>query len=162
MKTFKCIKTVQAEKMDYHTAGKKGLIRDYDPDVDNMSGYHVVYEDGYESWSPATTFGDGYVAIDDETETTNLTFGEAVEKLKKGHMVAREGWNEKGMFLYLVPGSKFKVSRKPLLGIYPEGTEIEYQPHIDMKTAQGTVVPWLVSQSDILAEDWVVVGKIEN
>ena len=88
---------------------------------------------------------------------TRFTFGEAVELLKLGYKVARIGWNGKNMFLFLVPGSTFKVSRPPLLGIYPEGTEVSYQPHIDMKTAQGTVVPWLASQSDVLAEDWVIV-----
>ena len=66
----------------------------------------------------------------------------------------RAGWNGKGMFLFLVPGSTFKVSRAPLLGIYPEGTEIKYHSHVDMKTAQGDVVPWLCSQTDMLAEDW--------
>ena len=45
-----------------------------------------------------------------------------------------------------------------LLGIYPEGTEIDYCPHIDMKTADGKVVPWLASQTDVLAEDWVIVA----
>ena len=45
----------------------------------------------------------------------------------------------------------------PLLGIYQEGTTIEYRPHIDMKTADGTVVPWVASQSDILADDWYFV-----
>lgn len=84
-------------------------------------------------------------------------FGWALEQLKDGHRVAREGWNGKNMFLFLVPGSTFKVNRPPLLGIYPEGTEINYQPHVDMKTAQGTVVPWLASQGDILATDWEVV-----
>jgi len=88
-----------------------------------------------------------------------FSFGVAIELLKLGYRVARKGWNGKAMFLFLVPGSKFKVSRPPLLGIYPEGTEITYQPHIDMKTAQDTVVPWLASQSDVLAEDWVVVGE---
>lgn len=83
-----------------------------------------------------------------------MNFGEAIEALKAGKRVARAGWNGKNMFLFLVPGSRFKVSRPPLLGIYPEGTEIDYHPHIDMKTAQGYVVPWLASQADILAEDW--------
>ena len=86
-----------------------------------------------------------------------MNFGQAVEALKNGSKVERSGWNGKGMFLFLVPGSTFKVNRAPLLGIYPEGTEINYQPHIDMKTAQDTVVPWLASQSDVLAEDWQVV-----
>ncbi len=87
---------------------------------------------------------------------SKINFGEALAALKNGGMVFREGWNGKGMFLFLVPGSTFTVSRPPLLGIYPEGTVINYQPHIDMRTAQGTIVPWLASQSDILAEDWMV------
>jgi hypothetical protein len=86
-----------------------------------------------------------------------MNFGQAVEALKSGKKVERQGWNGKGMFLFLVPGSTFKVNRAPLMGIYPEGTEINYQAHIDMKTAQDTVVPWLASQSDVLAEDWQVV-----
>lgn len=86
-----------------------------------------------------------------------MDFGNAVRELKAGNKVARAGWNGKGMFLFLVPGSVFKVNRPPLLGIYPEGTEIRYCSHIDMKTADGSVVPWLASQSDVLSEDWVLV-----
>lgn len=86
-----------------------------------------------------------------------MDFGDAVKALKMGFKVAREGWNGKDMFLFLVPGSTFQVSRPPLLGIYPEGTEINYLPHVDMKTADGKVVPWLASQTDILATDWGIV-----
>ncbi|ODT88150.1 MAG: hypothetical protein ABS78_09460 [Phenylobacterium sp. SCN 70-31] len=85
-----------------------------------------------------------------------MDFGMALAALKAGAMVARAGWNGKGMFLFLVPGSRFRVNRAPLLGIYDEGTEIEYHAHIDMKTAQGYVVPWLASQADLLAEDWIL------
>lgn len=84
-------------------------------------------------------------------------FGWAIKQMRNGDKVRRSGWNGKGMFLFLVPGSTFKVNRAPLLGIYPEGTEINYQPHIDMKTAQNTIVPWLASQSDMLATDWEIV-----
>lgn len=87
-----------------------------------------------------------------------MNFGQALEVLKQGHKVARQGWNSKNMFLFLVPGSTFKVNRAPLLGIYPEGTEVNYCPHIDMKTADNKVVPWLASQTDVLAEDWVLVN----
>ena len=87
-----------------------------------------------------------------------MDFGGALNALKAGHKVAREGWNGRGMFLFLVPGSQFQVNRPPLLGIYPEGTVINYHAHIDMKTAQDTVVPWLASQTDVLAEDWVFVN----
>ena len=91
---------------------------------------------------------------------TALTFGQAIEALKQGKKVARAGWNGKGMFLFLVPGSTFKVNRAPLLGIYPEGTEVNYCSHIDMKTADDKVVPWLASQTDALAEDWDIVENL--
>lgn len=86
-----------------------------------------------------------------------MNFSEALDNLKVGGRVARAGWNGKGMFLFLVPGSRFEVNRPPLLGIYPEGTMIDYHAHIDMKTAQGYVVPWLASQADLLADDWELV-----
>ena len=86
-----------------------------------------------------------------------MTFSFALTFIKDGGNVAREGWNGKGMFIFLVQGSTFKVNRAPLLGIYPEGTEINYRSHIDMKTADGSIVPWVASQTDILAEDWVTV-----
>ncbi len=91
-----------------------------------------------------------------------MNFGDALAALKEGKRVARHGWNGKGMFLFLVPGSQFQVNRPPLLGIYPEGTTINYHAHIDMKTAQDTVVPWLASQTDVLAEDWAVVEETTN
>lgn len=87
-----------------------------------------------------------------------MNFGEALQELKAKKLVARRGWNGKGMFLFLVPGSSFMVDRTPLLGIYPLGYVVNYLPHIDMKTADGSVVPWLASQTDLLAEDWLVVG----
>lgn len=86
-----------------------------------------------------------------------MDFGQAIDALKEGQRVAREGWNGKGMFLFLVNGSTFTVNRPPLLGIYEEGTVIDYRSHIDMKTADGSVVPWVCSQSDALAEDWTIV-----
>ena len=84
-----------------------------------------------------------------------MNFGQAIEVLKTGNKVTRVGWNGKEMFLFLVQGSQFKVNRPPLLGIYLEGTEINYRPHIDMKTVNGEIVPWVASQSDLLEEDWM-------
>lgn len=83
-----------------------------------------------------------------------MDFSDALKLIKQGKRVTRKGWNGKDMFLFFVPGSRFAVNRPPLLGIYPEGTVIDYHAHIDMKTAQGYVVPWLASQSDLLGEDW--------
>lgn len=86
-----------------------------------------------------------------------MNFGEALERLKAGEKVARRGWNGKGMFLFLITASTIKVSKTPLNTIYPDGTEVEHLPFIDMKTADNKIVPWLASQTDVLAEDWDVV-----
>jgi len=96
-----------------------------------------------------------------------MNFGKALKALKSGDRVARVGWNGKGIFIFLVPGSTFKVNRPPLLGIHDEGTEIEYHAHIDIDTtglvstnpaAPRCVVPWFASQTDLLSEDWEVLS----
>lgn len=133
------------------------------PDDENGddAGFLVEYLDGgqantqqyagYVSWSPKDVFERAY------KPATGMDFGGAVAAIKAGAKVAREGWNGKGMFLFLVPGSTFQVNRAPLMGIYPEGTTINYRPHIDMRTANGEIVPWVASQSDVLENDWVLV-----
>lgn len=74
--------------------------------------------------------------------TGGLTFGDALSLLKRGTKVARAGWNGKGMWLELqVPDANSKMTL----------------PYIYMKTADDKVVPWLASQTDMLAEDWGVV-----
>lgn len=84
-----------------------------------------------------------------------MDFSDALKLIKAGKRVQRNGWNGKNMFIFLVPGSVFKVSRDPLLSILGEGTEVTYHGHVDMRTANGQIVPWLCSQTDMLAEDWV-------
>ena len=154
-------KTINAKPMSrqaYNNLRGWVVPADEDPADD---GYLVEYIDGgqanhpdfdgYISWSPKDVFERAYRRSD------GLTFGDALELLKAGKKVARAGWNGKGMFLFLVPGSNFKVNRPPLLGIYPEGTEINYRPHIDLKGADGSISTWAPSGSDALAEDWAVV-----
>jgi hypothetical protein len=75
-----------------------------------------------------------------------MNFGEALELLNEGRRVARSGWNGKGMWLELVFGATFG----PGAGQAP----IRLEPFIVMKTAQETFVPWLASQTDVLAADW--------
>lgn len=86
-----------------------------------------------------------------------MNFGMAIESLKAGNRVSRAGWNGKGMFLILVPGSiglTVEEGRPFAKAGVPVGTKFNYLPHIDMFTAQGDFVPWLASQTDMLAEDW--------
>ena len=123
------------------------LVEYLDGGKPNLDGY-----EGYVSWSPKEQFEAAYQA------SGNMSFGHAVELMKAGFKVARSGWNGKGMFLFLVDGSTFEVNRKPLLGIYPEGTKINYRPHIDMKAVNGDIVTWVASQSDIIEEDWCVIS----
>jgi hypothetical protein len=74
-----------------------------------------------------------------------LDFGWALRCLKADGRVYREGWNGKGMFIFLVSG-----------WTYTDGKQDNYPnlPFIAMKTADDKVVPWLATQSDVLATDW--------
>ena len=88
-----------------------------------------------------------------------LTFGDAIEALKKGLKVARSGWNGKGMFIYYVPANFYPATGNKLgtlVGMF-ENEMVPYAEYIAMKTAQNNVVPWLASQTDVLAEDWQIV-----
>lgn len=86
-----------------------------------------------------------------------FTFGEAVTALKEGKRATRIGWNGKGMFLYYVPASKYPYTTEVGKSIADENGNVEYGAYIAMKTAQGNVVPWLASQTDVLAEDWLTL-----
>jgi hypothetical protein len=82
-----------------------------------------------------------------------MNFGQAVEILKCGNKVCRQGWNGKGMFLFYTKGEDYYMlgASNELLSGY------DRLPWIGMKTADDKFVPWLASQTDILAEDWMVV-----
>lgn len=111
-------------------------------------GYLVKYQDGYESWSPKKQFEEAY------RDCQGMTFGIALELLKEGCKVAREGWNGKGMYLFLAHGEDIQSCT---------GIDDKCVYVICMKTAQNTVVfGWLASQTDMLAEDWVIVEESEG
>lgn len=95
--------------------------------------------------------------IDWEEVTEGLGFDFAILALKAGKKVCREGWNGKGAWLYLVPGSTFQVAEgRPLAAHLPIGETVKYHSHIDMKTTSNEHVPWLASQTDMLATDWQI------
>ena len=88
-----------------------------------------------------------------------MNFSEALVAIKDGYLVAREGWNGPDQFVFMVSGSTFSFddARAPLQDFMPEGEDINYQPHIDIRNQQGQLVPWLASQGDLFAEDWKLV-----
>jgi hypothetical protein len=160
MKKYLGIKVVSAEPMMRDEAGKAGLVRGYSENGENCEGYKVVYEDGYESWSPKDVFEKAYRLTD------GLTFGEAIEALKAGKKVARRGWNGKGMFLWLKPATHMcsEMCHDPKLKALVDGNggEILALGTVCMFTHDGTgrkaiLTGWLASQSDMLYEDWEIV-----
>ena len=91
-----------------------------------------------------------------------LQFSDALAYLQRGgQKLSRAGWNGDNMFIYWVDGSTFEVNRAPLLGIYPDGQVISYQPHIDMAMPNGDVTVWQPSLADICASDWFIVSDDE-
>ena len=91
-----------------------------------------------------------------------MTFGDALIALKAGGKVARKGWNGKGMWLVLVPGTKDVNFTEGSPYMKAGLTSGEILPHIDMYTvnAEGrrAMLPgWVASQTDMLAEDWELV-----
>lgn len=96
----------------------------------------------------------------EQHQEPTMDFGYAVKMMKNGKRVSRIGWNGKGMFLYYVPENKYPASRNEhgtMVGVF-EDDMVPYGAYIAMKTAQNNVVPWLASQTDVLAEDWQIVG----
>jgi Protein of unknown function (DUF2829) len=70
-----------------------------------------------------------------------MDIGQAVNRLRSGDRIARAGWNGKNMYLELqVPDEDSKMTL----------------PYVYMYTAQGDLVPWLCSQTDLLANDWEI------
>jgi hypothetical protein len=89
-----------------------------------------------------------------------MNFSDALQMLKAGQKVCRFGWNGKGMFIYYVPANSYPADGNKmgtLKGLFPDDM-VPYGAYLAMKTAQDNVVPWLASQTDILAEDWMVIG----
>lgn len=137
-------------------------------------GYYVRYKDGYESWSPTHAFEDGYALANITASeapvpkrVVNLTFGQAIEALKSGDRVAREGWNSKDMWIVLMTGMKLppyndqtterKVNDRTAKWIGRD-TPLETLPYLAMWTADKKWLPgWLASQTDMLAEDWQIL-----
>ena len=147
---------VEAKPM---TRGEYNKYRGWNiPANENPSddGYVVHYPDGYISWCPKAQFEASGRPCD------GMTFGMAIEHMKRGDKVARKGWNGKGMYIWVMPGSTIKncqnITDPHLAEIDKTECEIRFLGSIRMRTATGDVLTgWLASQTDILSEDWMVV-----
>ena len=148
MKKYIGTKMLQAKPMN---RGEYNTYRGWNiPENENPSdeGYLVKYQDDYESWSPKVVFEEAYKDCD------AMTFGIAVELMKKGCKVARKGWNGKKQYIELATNVSY---------MNPDG-KVENVNHSDMGNkaiafvgTSGIQLGWLASQADMLSEDWVLV-----
>lgn len=150
MKTYIGTKIIRAERKDRPGESPS-----------QIEGYKVIYQDGYASWSPKDTFEEAY------REVHGLDFGDAIRALKAGKRVARAGWNGKGMWLSLseplegrkISHDKFWSLNNATFAYDQPNNQANVLPCITMKTADESILMgWLASQSDMLAEDWVVLS----
>jgi len=155
MKQYIGTKLVQAEPALRMDDGKRGVrivpLRNNPlPGVSDTvdMGYRVVYEDGYESWSPQAVFEKAY------RETTGLPFGLAIEAAKLGKKISRKGWNGKGQ--YVVLGSNISWMNPEGLVFNAMHAAIGNKALVFVGTS-GSQMGWLASQADMLADDWQIV-----
>lgn len=127
-------------------------------------GYAVYYRKGEPceqvSWRSKAEFDSV------SRQMNGMTFGMALEAMKRGRRAARMGWNGRGMWLSipLADGPK-DVPASDVCGRQNEayarrnGGKVKVMPYITMKSADGSVVVgWLASQTDMLAEDWYLIA----
>lgn len=133
--------------MTHRYIGTKEVIA-WPSEKDGKPGYGVKYADGYTSWSPADAFEDAY-RTSEPGMVQALNFGDALHYLKFGKKVARTGWNGKGLWLELqTPDAHSKMTLPYIFMSYPA----------DAQNTPGARVPWLASQTDMLANDWMVLA----
>jgi len=107
---------------------------------------------------------DATYAPADAVDASAMSFGDALAALKAGERVCRFGWNGKGMWLALTAGTPDLPAEKfwnPHNRAFAEqnGGTATVLPSITMKTATGEILMgWLASQTDMLADDWMVVS----
>lgn len=111
-------------------------------------GYKVVYEDGYESWSPVAVFEEAY------RETQGMPFGLAIEAAKKGKKIARAGWNGKNQYVELAYCISYKNNAAEVINA--NHCNIGNKALAFVGTS-GVQMGWLASQADMLADDWRIV-----
>ena len=83
---------------------------------------------------------------------SGVTFGRAIEALWEGHKAARAGWNGRGIFIELQkPDANSKMTH-PYIFIGTTGLQT------DNPDAPKYRVPWMASQTDVLSNDWCILG----
>ena len=99
------------------------------------------------------------------TIATRQSFGNAVEALKQGKIVSREGWDGKGMFVFCQVPSQVPEAVIPKMTSLPQavkdvliqrGGAITYQNQFCIVYPDNSLHGWQPSGADALATDWVI------
>ena len=233
MKKFIGTKHIEAEPMTMGEAYEKNLLQagrvPNESEKDN-AGYHVKYENGYESWSPAEPFekayqiadtpldrmivegkeladriekltsfisGNKFKELDSATRAmlisqyesmreyfaalcmrstkmesgegsyTNFSFGVAINLLKQGFAVRRQGWNGKNMFVIKQVPAHITSDIIPKMQSLPQAAKdrilagkgfVDYTSQcLIYNENTGRADSWVPSISDVFADDWEIV-----
>jgi hypothetical protein len=154
MKRYIGTKLIKAKPMsrgDYNEYKGWTIPKDENP---KDEGFLVKYHDNYISWSPKEIFEEAYRPI------INMTFGLALEAVKKGFKVARKGWNGKGMFVVYQKGYPQGIAcNKQTADAWGmnEGDLFKCEPYLQIQMVNGSHSMWVPSINDVLAEDWQIV-----
>lgn len=89
------------------------------------------------------------------TDQEGMDFGYALDQLRAGKAVYRSGWNAGGQYIYLVEAAEYPAVTPVAKAEF--GEKVPYGQYLAIKTVQHNVVPWLASQTDLLADDWHTV-----
>ena len=167
MKTYICTKLIHAvpTKMVNGIPWPDGLPLPEISEPKQIDGEHCCntcedrIEEGYMFTSSKEDKWPQFMAAAEFEQTCrsaeDMTFGDALEALKRGERVARKGWNGKNMYVFLAYEADFVTDAD--ISAFDQ-LEVEVGDMLVMKTAQDTFQPgWLASQADMLAEDWYIV-----
>lgn len=86
-----------------------------------------------------------------------MTFSVALDALKKGEKVSRHGWNGKRQFVYLVPASRYTAMTDAAKEFADEDGKVQYGAYFAIRTNYGIMNTWVLSVSDLVAEDWYIL-----
>ena len=161
MKTYIGSKIINAKPM---TRGEYNAFRSWVPpagEAQDVDGYLVEYPDGgepntaefsgYVSWTPKPQFDAAY------RETSGMSFGLALEAMKKGKRATRSVW-PLGVFVYHVPPASYPVQTGAAKEHFGDGAMVPYLAYLAIKRADETVCVFVPGMDSVLADDWQIIG----
>lgn len=165
------VKTAMQRMDEWHPEMDMTGVSISDADLANgspMNGDMIAenMKDPSDRWLVAKAFLDDNYKEVSPFSNGRMTFGAAVEALKQGKRVARQGWNGKGMFIFMQVPAEIGENVVPVMQSLPQsvkdefakrGGGIRYKNQLAMVYPDSTIYGWVASPSDVLEEDWCIL-----